>query len=157
MFSIENLAWHGYTSNLIPEEIGNGDPMSGRKGRIMWFPPYDLSFTDNTSVNWEKTDFIGRGEPIYTYNNTTRTGNLQFKIIIDHPSYVNSLKGESDDLINSRQFITMLQSAIPMFVLGQGILIFCINLNRCGISSHPSHSSPLLEVWDFFNLGSKAF
>jgi hypothetical protein len=101
MFSIENLAWHGYTSNLIPEEIGNGDPISGRKGRIMWFPPYDLSFTDNTSVNWEKTDFIGRGEPIYTYNNTTRTGNLQFKIIIDHPSYVNSLKGESDNLINS--------------------------------------------------------
>jgi hypothetical protein len=101
MFSIENLAWHGYTSNLIPEEVGNGDPISGRKGRIMWFPPYDLSFTDNTSVNWEKTDFIGRGEPIYTYNNTTRTGNLQFKIIIDHPSYVNSLKGESDDLINS--------------------------------------------------------
>jgi hypothetical protein len=101
MFSIENLAWNGYTSNLIPEEIGNGDPISGRKGRIMWFPPYDLSFTDSTSVNWEKTDFIGRGEPIYTYNNTTRTGSLQFKIIIDHPSYVNSLKGESDDLINS--------------------------------------------------------
>lgn len=101
MFSIENLAWYGYTNNLIPEEVGNGDPISGKKGRIMWFPPYDLSFTDNTSVNWEKTDFIGRGEPIYTYNNTTRTGNLQFKIIIDHPSYVNSLKGESDDLINS--------------------------------------------------------
>lgn len=101
MFSIENLAWYGYTNNLIPEEVGNGDPITGKKGRIMWFPPYDLSFTDNTSVNWEKTDFIGRGEPIYTYNNTTRTGNLQFKIIIDHPSYVNSLKGESDDLINS--------------------------------------------------------
>lgn len=101
MFSIENLAWYGYTNNLIPEEVGNGDPISGKKGRIMWFPPYDLSFTDNTSVNWEKTDFIGRGEPIYTYNNTNRTGNIQFKIIIDHPSYINSLKGESDDLINS--------------------------------------------------------
>lgn len=101
MLSIENLAWYGYTNNIIPEEVGNGDPISGKKGRIMWFPPYDLSFTDNTSVNWEKTDFIGRGEPIYTYNNTTRTGSLQFKIIIDHPSYLNSLKGESDDLINS--------------------------------------------------------
>jgi hypothetical protein len=101
MFSIENLAWAGYEQNLIPEEIGNGDPTTGKRGRIMWFPPYDMAFTDNTSVNWEKTDFIGRGEPIYTYNNTTRTGTLQFKIIIDHPSYLNSLKGESDELISS--------------------------------------------------------
>jgi hypothetical protein len=101
MFSIENLAWAGYEQNLIPEEIGNGDPMTGKRGRIMWFPPYDMAFTDNTSVNWDKTDFIGRGEPIYTYNNTTRTGTLQFKIIIDHPAYLNSLKGESDELISS--------------------------------------------------------
>jgi len=101
MFSIENLAWDGYSQNLIPEEIGNGDPISGKRGRIMWFPPYEMAFTDNTSVNWEKTDFIGRGEPIYTYNNTTRNGTLQFKIIIDHPSYLNSLKGESDELISS--------------------------------------------------------
>ncbi len=101
MFSIENLAWDGYSQNLIPEEIGNGDPISGKRGRIMWFPPYEMAFTDNTSVNWDKTDFIGRGEPIYTYNNTTRNGTLQFKIIIDHPSYLNSLKGESDELISS--------------------------------------------------------
>ena len=101
MFSIENLAWDGYSQNLIPEEIGNGDPISGKRGRIMWFPPYEMAFTDNTSVNWEKTDFIGRGEPIYTYNNTSRSGTLQFKIIIDHPSYLNSLKGESDALISS--------------------------------------------------------
>lgn len=101
MFSIENLAWAGYEQNLIPEEIGNGDPTTGKRGRIMWFPPYDMAFTDNTSVNWEKTDFIGRGEPIYTYNNTTRTGTLQFKMIIDHPAYLNSLKGESDELISS--------------------------------------------------------
>tara|TARA_R110000765_G_scaffold200228_1_gene305808 strand:- start:1964 stop:6109 length:4146 start_codon:yes stop_codon:yes gene_type:complete len=101
MLSLENLAWDGYTQNLIPEEIGNGDPISGKRGRIMWFPPYDVAFTDNTSVNWEKTDFIGRGEPIYTYNNTTRNGTLQFKIIIDHPSYLNMLKGESDQAISS--------------------------------------------------------
>lgn len=101
MLSLENLAWDGYTQNLIPEEIGNGDPISGKRGRIMWFPPYDVAFTDNTSVNWEKTDFIGRGEPIYTYNNTTRNGTLQFKMIIDHPSYLNMLKGESDQAISS--------------------------------------------------------
>jgi hypothetical protein len=58
----------------------------------MWFPPYDISFTDNTSVNWETTQFIGRAEPIYTYNNTERTGTLQFKIIADHPTMLNDLR-----------------------------------------------------------------
>jgi hypothetical protein len=102
MFSIENLAWADVApTRLIPSEIGPGDTLTGKKGRIMWFPPYEMNFNDNTNVNWEATDFIGRGEPIYTYNNTTRTGTLQFKIIIDHPSYLNNLKGESDALIDS--------------------------------------------------------
>jgi len=105
MFSIENLAWADNNDLLLPEEIGNGDPDLGgnKKGRIMWFPPYDISFTDNTSVDWEKTNFIGRGEPIYTYNNTVRTGNLQFKIIIDHPSYMNddNIKRQDDDVLSA--------------------------------------------------------
>ena len=102
MFSIENLAWADVAeSRLIPSEIGNGDTLTGNKGRIMWFPPYEMSFTDNTTVNWDTVDFIGRGEPMYTYNNTTRTGTLQFKIIIDHPSYLNNLRGESDELIDA--------------------------------------------------------
>jgi len=101
MFSIENLAWADDLTKLIPSEVGPGDITNGKRGRIMWFPPYEMNFVDNTNINWEKTDFIGRGEPIYTYNNTERTGNLQFKIIIDHPAYVNSLKGEHNDIINS--------------------------------------------------------
>jgi len=102
MFSIENLAWADVSATkLIQSEIGPGDPITGKKGRIMWFPPYEMNFNDNTSVDWEQTNFIGRGEPIYTYNNTTRIGTLQFKIIIDHPSYMNNLKGESDQLIDA--------------------------------------------------------
>ncbi len=80
MLSIENLAWQN-TDHLLkvpPCEKGpNG-------GRIMWFPPYDINFTDNSSVNWDSTQIIGRGEPIYTYNSTERTGTLSFKIIVDH-------------------------------------------------------------------------
>lgn len=95
MFSIENLAWmDDAETSLYPCEIGNGDPTAGpgrKRGRIMWFPPYDLSFTDNVSVDITSTNFIGRGEPIYTYNNTERTGTLSFKIIVDHPSYVNDI------------------------------------------------------------------
>jgi hypothetical protein len=105
MFSIENLAWAGApAANLLPIEQGPGDLVSGKFGRIMWFPPYDLTFSESSSVNLESTNFIGRGEPIYTYNNTERTGNLSFKIIVDHPSIYNAFsdtKGPSDEFIAS--------------------------------------------------------
>ena len=92
MFSIENLAWADNIANLPPCELGPGDPISGDRGRIMWFPPYDLSFTDNTALSWESTPFIGRGEPVYTYNHTERSGTLSFSVIVDHPSQLNDLR-----------------------------------------------------------------
>ena len=104
MFSIENLAWHGKTVNLPKAERGPGDLLTARKGRIMWFPPYNIQFSENSSVNWEASNFIGRGESIYTYNNTERSGNLSFQIIVDHPSYINAFRGVNgpdDHYVNS--------------------------------------------------------
>jgi hypothetical protein len=104
MFSIENLAWSDDLKLLPQCEIGPGDLQSGKQGRIMWFPPYDISFSENSSVNWESNNFIGRGESVYTYNNTERSGNLSFKIVVDHPSYVNAFRnpnGPDDHYINS--------------------------------------------------------
>jgi len=107
MFSLENLAWGNDLDKLPKNEIGNGDLLTGTKGRIMWFPPYDLTFSEGVSVNIESTNFIGRGEPVYTYNNTERTGNLSFKVLMDHPNYLNDLKENKDydlyfdDLYNS--------------------------------------------------------
>ena len=100
MFSIENLAWadSGSLAKLLPCEIGDGDLLTGKKGRIMWFPPYDISFSESTSVNWDKNNFIGRGEPLYTYNNTERTGNLSWKIVIDHPNYLNFMNDTLDNI-----------------------------------------------------------
>ena len=88
MFSIENLAWKGTFNNwntfdengLSPEQKG---PLGGR---IMWFPPYDIKFNESTQANWQSNEFIGRGEPIFTYANTTRSGTLSFKLLIDHPA-----------------------------------------------------------------------
>ncbi len=90
MFSIENLAWSDNINDLPPCEQGPGDLVSGQKGRIMWFPPYDIQISESNSVSWDETNFIGRGEPIYTYNNTKRTGQISFKVIVDHPSYYNA-------------------------------------------------------------------
>ena len=99
MFSIENLAWANDLNKLLPCEKGPGDPITGRSGRIMWFPPYEISFNESTSASWDRTNFIGRGEPIYTYNNTERTGTLSWKIVVDHPNYLNYMKDRSDDEI----------------------------------------------------------
>lgn len=91
MLSLENLAWRtsrrpGYRYTDLPEsEKGpNG-------GRVMWFPPYDLTFSENNSVQWESNTFLGRPEDIYTYKNTSRSGSLSFKVIVDHPSVMNLL------------------------------------------------------------------
>jgi len=89
MFSIENLAWKdskkpGFNVQDLPlcERGPNG-------GRIMWFPPYDLKFGDNSSANWQDTQFLGRPEPVYTYRSTSRNGTLSWKIVVDHPSVLN--------------------------------------------------------------------
>jgi len=91
MFSIENLAWRtsdrpGYTYDELPvcERGPNG-------GRIMWFPPYDLAFSDDSKPDFGSTSFLGRPEPIYTYKNTSRSGSLSWKIVVDHPSVMNTI------------------------------------------------------------------
>ena len=102
MFSIENLAWRtsntpGFTYNDLPfcERGPNG-------GRVMWFPPYDLKISENNQARWQDNTFLGRPEPIYTYQDTQRSGQLSFKVVVDHPSILNLLvreffKGMSDE------------------------------------------------------------
>ena len=94
MFSIENLAWKtstrpGFTVLDLPycERGPNG-------GRVMWFPPYDLKVSEQNSAKWEENTFLGRPEPIYTYQNTSRSGQISFKVVVDHPSILNLLVRE---------------------------------------------------------------
>ena len=104
MFSLENLAWRtsstpGYTVSDLPvcERGPNG-------GRIMWFPPYDLKFSETNSASWKDSSFIGRAEPVYTYSNTRRTGSLSWKIVVDHPSVLNLIVNKvlNNETNNSR-------------------------------------------------------
>lgn len=91
MFSIENLAWKGVITGKTSYDIETLSPEQKGPfgGRIMWFPPYDLKFNESVNVNWAETNFIGRGESIYTYKNTKRSGTLSFKLLIDHPAILN--------------------------------------------------------------------
>jgi len=99
MLSIENLAWKqksGFLDTLIQGSSQDGP----NGGRIMWFPPYDIKFTDQSSTSWNSDNFIGRGEPVYTYLNNERSGTLSFKLIVDHPSILNYYKQKDPSGIN---------------------------------------------------------
>lgn len=73
----------GFGMTLTPEQRGpNG-------GRIMWFPPYNLKFSEQLHTEWNQNAFIGRGEKVYSYVNSERVGNLSFTILVDHPSIIN--------------------------------------------------------------------
>lgn len=73
----------GFGMTLTPEQRGpNG-------GRIMWFPPYNLKFSEQVHADWNANEFIGRGEKIYSYVNSERTGTLSFTVLVDHPSIIN--------------------------------------------------------------------
>lgn len=88
MFSIENLAWKDILRDTETDAVSE-EQRGPNGGRIMWFPPYGLNFTENVNVNWVSNSFIGRGEDIHTYVSTVRSGTLDFIIICDHPSVVN--------------------------------------------------------------------
>tara|TARA_R110001583_G_scaffold49540_3_gene155071 strand:+ start:22873 stop:27186 length:4314 start_codon:yes stop_codon:yes gene_type:complete len=85
MFSLENLAWKDDNDSLSPHEIGPN------KGRIMWFPPYIESWTENSSANWTQTDILGRIEPIFTYKNSFRQTNLNFMVVTDYPEVLDTI------------------------------------------------------------------
>lgn len=106
MFSIENLAWKN--ENIIHDEYDQFGLSPEQKGplggRIMWFPPYDLSFNEDVSVNWNANQFIGRGEKVYTYTDTERRGNLSFTLLIDHPAILDYWTGhERNGMKNNRK------------------------------------------------------
>ena len=112
MVSIENLAWRtsdrpGFTVDELPlcERGPNG-------GRIMWFPPYDLTFSDSSTANFDEIPILGRPEPIHTYKNTTRSGKLGFKIIVDHPSIMNLLVNKQLDKLGTQKFDSVVKSFI---------------------------------------------
>jgi hypothetical protein len=115
MFSLENLAWRtsstpGFAVSDLPvcERGPNG-------GRVMWFPPYNLQFSENVSANWNSSEFLGRPEPIYTYKSTSRGGALQWKIIVDHPSSLNVIVNK---ILNNETNKTRVDSILESFFAG---------------------------------------
>jgi hypothetical protein len=74
-FTMENLAVK-VTNNDDCDKGPNG-------GRWMWFVPYNVKISDNNTVNWSDLNFLGRPEPVFSYQNTTRNLSLSFSLLID--------------------------------------------------------------------------
>ena len=99
MFSIENLAARTFKDDengvaYLDDNFGTQLPfceVGENGGRLMWFAPYDIKLSEQAIARHETTMFIGRGEPIYTYNNSERLANLSFKLLIDYPPQVKGM------------------------------------------------------------------
>ena len=83
-FTMENLAVK-VTDNDNCDKGPNG-------GSWMWFVPYDVKISDNNSVNWSEINFLGRPEPIYSYQNSKRSLSLSFRLLIDTVSDIKKVE-----------------------------------------------------------------
>lgn len=57
-------------------------------GDLLYFPPYISDFSDSHSATWNEINFLGRPEPIYTYNNSKRDGSISFIVLTDFSEVV---------------------------------------------------------------------
>jgi len=65
--------------------IANGD---STLINTMSFPPYIKDFANSDSANWNKIDYLGRPEPVYTYSNSSREGSISFYVLTDYSQQV---------------------------------------------------------------------
>jgi outer membrane protein OmpA-like peptidoglycan-associated protein len=111
MFSLENLAWRTSNRNGITVDDLPACEKGPNGGRIMWFPPYDLNVGEQVSARWTDTNFLGRPEPVYTYNNTQRTGSLSWKIVVDNPSIMNLIVDRELEKISPDSKVTKIMDS----------------------------------------------
>lgn len=92
-FSIENLAWS--QKDLVDMNIPDCE-RGANNGRIMWFPPYGIEYSETDTADFSDTRFIGRIEPVYSYVGTTRKATLTFVLLVDHPSILKQYKTSAE-------------------------------------------------------------
>lgn len=97
MFTIENLAIDATNVTEIIEKNERGP----NGGRILWFAPMIENFNESVTPTVNTTNFLGRGEPVYTYANTERKLTINFMMVVDH---VDELVGLNTSNFNFNSF-----------------------------------------------------
>ncbi len=52
------------------------------------FPPYIKSISNTENASWNATNFLGRPEAVYTYNNSSRDASISFYVLTDYAQKV---------------------------------------------------------------------
>lgn len=73
---------------------------------IMYFPPYITNFQNSDSVNWNATNFLGRPEAVYTYNNSSRDGSISFFVLTDYAEQVTIGTSQDENMELIEKFIS---------------------------------------------------
>jgi hypothetical protein len=73
-------------SSYFPFYITDLRPTANGKYRTVFFKPFNLEIAESFAPNWNLQNFIGRVDPVATYQNTTRTLSLSFKMVAQHPN-----------------------------------------------------------------------
>jgi hypothetical protein len=115
MFSLENLAWRTSSRNGFRVEDLPACEIGPNGGRIMWFPPYNLSFDEGSTAGWTDHTFLGRVEPIKTYKNTVRTGSISWSMVVDHSSVMNLLLDKELQNVKDNSEVTRI---VDSFIAG---------------------------------------
>jgi hypothetical protein len=103
IFSLENLAVDTIkkdTYAILADEYGTAIPLSEAGpfgGRLMWFPPYNITLNETASAKYDSTVMIGRSEPMYNYMNSERTATLTFSLLVDYPEQLRNLKYQGNN------------------------------------------------------------
>jgi len=71
----------------------------------MYFPPYIASFQNSDNASWNATNFLGRPEAVYTYNNSSRDGTISFFVLTDYAERV--LIGRNADASQAEIFVDL--------------------------------------------------
>jgi hypothetical protein len=53
-------------------------------GQGFYFPPYIQNYSDSYGASWNSVNYLGRPEPVFTYNNSSREGNISFVVLTDY-------------------------------------------------------------------------
>jgi hypothetical protein len=69
-------------------------PDASKNFRTVFFQPIDLQLHENFNPSWSKQNFIGRVDPVATYQNTTRTISISFRMVALHPADLEVIYGK---------------------------------------------------------------
>jgi len=105
------------------------------------FRGFITNISDNTSPNFNSYNFVGRGEPVFTYMNTSRTLGFDLQVPIFNAGEQSNVYRKANRLINFSINLNIIHNQLPQRNLQSGFITEGINLLPSGVVE----AGPLIE------------